>query len=228
MRYYPIFLDLKGVPCLVVGGGQVGERKIKTLQTCGAKIFLVSRELTPYLEKEIQHGRVELLAQDYQTEHLEGKSLIIGATDDPDLNGKVGQEARTRGLLCNIVDKPKECSFILPSLVTRGDLTIAVSTAGNSPALAKKIRQDLEERFPEIYGPYLEVLGKIRREILSRNLPAQKNPTIFQAMIQAPILTWMETKEEETFYDFLDRLVDPPIDRFKLNQIWNESLDSLP
>ena len=162
MRYYPVFLDLQNLPCLVIGGGQVGERKVKTLQSCAAKVFLISRDLTPYLEEEVRQGRIELLAPAYQTEHLAGKFLVIGATDDPNLNGKIGREARERGLLCNIVDKPQECNFILPSLVSRGDLTIAVSTAGKSPALAKKIRQDLERVFPEIYGLYLELLGQIR------------------------------------------------------------------
>ncbi len=115
MRYYPVFLDLKDVPCLVIGGGQVGERKVKTLQSCAAKVFLISRELTPYLEEEVRQGRIELLAPAYQTEHLPGKFLVIGATDDPNLNGKIGREARERGILCNIVDKPQECNFILPS-----------------------------------------------------------------------------------------------------------------
>ena len=179
MRYYPAFLDLKDVPCLVIGGGQVGERKVKTLQSCAAKVYLISRELTPYLEEEVRKGRVELLAPAYQTGHLTGKFLVIGATDDPILNGKIGREARERGILCNIVDKPQECNFILPSLVSRGDLTIAVSTAGKSPALAKKIRRDLEEVFPEIYGLYLDLLGQIRNRSFPETCHSRKTKKSF-------------------------------------------------
>ena len=228
MRYYPVFLDLRDLPCLVIGGGQVGERKVKTLQSCAAKVFLISRELTPYLEEEIRHGRIKLLAQAYQAEHLPGKFLVIGATDDPNLNGKIGREARDRGILCNIVDKPQECNFILPSLVSRGDLTIAVSTSGKSPALAKKIRQDLEKVFPEIYGLYLELLGQIRNEILARNLSQQENQKIFQTLVNSPVLSWLETGNFEALYDLMDQLLEPPFPRSKLTEILNQQSPSIP
>ena len=228
MRYYPVFLDLHNLPCLVIGGGQVGERKVKTLQSCAAKVFLISRDLTPYLEEEVRQGRIELLAPAYQTEHLAGKFLVIGATNDPNLNGKIGREARERGLLCNIVDKPQECNFILPSLVSRGDLTIAVSTAGKSPALAKKIRQDLERVFPEIYGLYLELLGQIRNEILARNLSQQENQKIFQTLVDSPVLSWVESGNFDALYDLMDQFLDPPFPRFKLNKILNQQSPSIP
>lgn len=228
MRYYPILLDLKNIPCLVIGGGQVGERKVKTLQACDAKVFLISRELTPYLEEEVRQARIQLLGPAYQTENLAGKFLVIGATDDPVLNGKIGRDARESGILCNIVDEPKECNFILPSLVSRGDLTIAVSTAGKSPALAKKIRQDLEEMFPEIYGLYLEMIGQIRTLILSRNLAEQEKQIIFQALINAPILSWLETGNLEPLYDLMDQLLEPPIPRSQLTEILNKLFPSLP
>ena len=138
MRYYPAFLDLQGLGCLVVGGGQVGERKVKTLQSCGAEVHLVSPELTSFLEEEVRQGRVRLLAPEFLPEHLEGMFLVIGATDDPEVNQRISLEARSRNLFCNIVDKPGECNFIVPSQVHRGDLVIAVSTGGRSPALAKK------------------------------------------------------------------------------------------
>jgi precorrin-2 dehydrogenase/sirohydrochlorin ferrochelatase len=227
MRYYPAFLDLRDVSCLVVGGGQVGERKIKTLQSCGARVSLISRELTPYLQEEVLQGRIGFLAPDYQSGHLTGKFLVIGATDDPVLNEKIGREARGRGLLCNIVDKPRECNFILPSLVTRGDLTIAVSTAGNSPALAKKIRQDLEKEFTEIYALYLELLGQIRNEILARKLSQEENQKIFQTLVNAPVLSWLKSGNFESLYELLDHLLDPPYPRSKLTEILNQPFSSL-
>lgn len=226
MRYYPVFLDLKYVPCLVGGGGQVGERKIKTLLSCSADVFLVSRDLTPYLEEEIGKGRIELLAQDYHTGHLSGKFLVIVATDDPILNAKIGREAQEKGMLCNVVDKPQKCNFILPSLVSRGDLTIAVSTAGKSPALAKRIRQNLEKEFGEIYGLYLELLGQLREEILSRQMPQQQNQKIFQALVEAPVLSWLEKGNFEALYAFLDQLLDPPYPRSKLIDFLKQTFPS--
>jgi precorrin-2 dehydrogenase/sirohydrochlorin ferrochelatase len=209
MRYYPVFLDLKETSCLVVGGGQVGERKVKTLQACGARVFLVSRDLTPYLKEEVAQDRVSLLKGDYDHSCLDHMFLVIGATDDADLNHKIGREARHRGLLCNIVDKPAECNFILPSLVRRGDLTIAVSTAGKSPALARKIREDLENIFPEIYGTYLDFLGKIRQEVLNLSLPQPQNQKIFEALIKAPVLSWMSNGDAKAIEGLLNRLLGP-------------------
>jgi precorrin-2 dehydrogenase/sirohydrochlorin ferrochelatase len=219
MRYYPVFLDLEDTPCLVIGGGQVGERKVKTLLSCRAQVYLISRERTPFLDEEIREKRVILLAPAYETRHLEGKMLVIGATDDPELNKRIGREARGRGMLCNIVDDPGECNFILPSLVSRGDLTIAVSTAGKSPALAKKIRQALEKEFPGSYGPYLELLGHIRAQVQSRGMAQKENQRIFEALVDSPLLPWLEAGTLEPVYTLLDSLLDPPLPRSPLTEI---------
>ena len=210
MRYYPAFLDLQGLACLVVGGGQVGERKVKTLVDCGAVVHLVSPELTPFLEEEVRQGRVRLLAPEFLPEHLEGMLLVIGATDDPEVNRRISAEARSRNLLCNIVDKPRECNFIVPSQVRRGDLVIAVSTGGRSPALAKKIRQDLENLFPDIYSSYVALLGRVREYLLAQGLPQAKNRQIFASLIEAPILESLRKGDREDLTSQLIRLLDPP------------------
>ncbi len=227
MRYYPVFLDLQNTPCLVVGGGQVGERKVKTLQSCSAKVYLISQELTPYLREEVQQGRIILLASSYQTEYLKEMLLVIGATDDSELNKKIGREAKEHRILCNIADEPNECNFILPSLVCRGDLTIAVSTAGKSPALSKKIRLDLEEKFPEIYGPYLELLGQIRNEVLARKMSQEENQKIFETLVTAPILSWLETGAFESLFALMDRLLKPPFPRANLTELLDKLFPSL-
>lgn len=210
MRYYPAFLDLQGLGCLVVGGGQVGERKVKTLMDCGAVVHLVSPELTPFLEEAVRQGRVRLLAPEFLPEHLEGIFLVIGATDDPEVNRRISAEARSRNLLCNIVDKPLECSFIVPSQIRRGDLVIAVSTGGRSPALAKKIRQDLENLFPDIYSIYVALLGRVREYLLAQGLPQARNQQIFESLIEAPILESLERGDREDLTNQLIRLLDPP------------------
>ena len=210
MRYYPVFLDLRGASCLVVGGGQVGERKVKTLQACGADVRLVSPELTAYLAEEVRQGRVRLLASAFLPEHLEGLFLVIGATDDPETNLRISQEARARTLLCNIVDRPEECNFIVPATIRRGDLIIAVSTGGRSPALAKKIRQDLEKRFPDIYNSYVALLGRVREYVLTVGLPQAKNQQIFESLIEAPVLESLQRGDREGLTGHLIRLLDPP------------------
>jgi precorrin-2 dehydrogenase/sirohydrochlorin ferrochelatase len=210
LRYYPAFLDLQGAACLVVGGGQVGERKVRTLTDCGAVVHLVSPELTPFLEEEVRQGRVRLLAPEFLPKHLEGMFLVIGATDDPDVNQRISLTARSRKLLCNIVDKPRECNFIVPSQVHRGDLVIAVSTGGRSPALAKKIRQDLENLFPDIYSSYVTLLGRVREYLLAQGLPQARNQQIFESLIEAPILASLQKGDREDLINQLLRILDPP------------------
>jgi len=149
MRYYPIGLDIAERRCLVVGGGEVGQRKAERLLECGARVTVVGRELTRRLEGLVREGRVGHIAADYDKSHLEGVFLVIGATDDGDVNERIFRDARRKGVLANIVDDPGRCDFILPALCRQGDLVITVATGGRSPALAKKLRQELEER----YGP---------------------------------------------------------------------------
>jgi precorrin-2 dehydrogenase / sirohydrochlorin ferrochelatase len=211
MGYYPVSLNLQNVSCLVVGGGQVGERKIMTLLSCGAKVYLISRDMTSTLKEAVEQGRVIWLSENYEPQFLEGKFLIIGATDDETLNGRISRESRDRGILCNIVDNPPLCDFILPSLVRRGDLSIAISTGGKSPALAKRIRRKLDQEFPESYGPYVELLGIIRAHVLPRGMTQQENQQIFEALIDSPLLSWLQKGEVEPFYDLLNRLITPPL-----------------
>lgn len=228
MRYYPAFLDLRGASCLVVGGGQVGERKVKTLLECGAVVHLVSPELTPFLEEEVRQGRVRRTASDFAPSQLDGMFLVIGATDDPETNRRLSAEARSRNLLCNIVDRPRECNFIVPSTITRGDLILAVSTGGQSPALAKKIRQDLENLFPDSYSRYVALLGRVREYVLARGFPQAKNQQIFESLIKAPILELLQGGNRENLTNQLIRLLYPPPQRKEVENWLRELHESLP
>jgi precorrin-2 dehydrogenase/sirohydrochlorin ferrochelatase len=136
--------------------------------------------------------------------------LVIGATDDPEVNQRISVASRSRNLLCNIVDKPRECNYIVPSQVHRGDLVIAVSTGGRSPALAKKIRQDLENLFPNSYSIYVALLGRVREYILAQGLPQARNQQIFEMLIEAPILESIKRGDREDLTNQLIRLLDPP------------------
>ena len=145
LKYYPVFWNITGKKCVVIGGGEVAARKVARLLECGAQVQVVSPELVPEMTALKKEGSVEHIDGDYTSEHLCGACLVIGATDDEQVNARISHDARTKGIPVNIVDDPQKCDFILPSLVERGDLTIACGTGVTSPALARHFREELEE-----------------------------------------------------------------------------------
>ncbi len=188
MGYYPILLELEGKTALVVGGGSVAQRKIEGLLQCGASINIICRKLSHRLKELVDAKTIRHLGNEFRNEHMEGAFLVIAATDDKLLNQEVSKIARESGILVNAVDQPLDCNFILPSVVRRGDLLIGISTSGNSPALAKKIRQDLEKRFGQEYAAFLRLMGHLRKKVLSRGLPQEENGLIFQRIIDSGVL----------------------------------------
>ena len=183
MRYYPVNLDILGRACLVVGGGAVATRKVLRLLQCGARVTVVSPRFTPTLERRAAEGELLLHRRGYQSGDLEGMFLVIGATDDEALNQRIHRDAEARGQLCNIADRPKVCNFILPAIVSRGDLVLAISTAGKSPALAKKLRQELASRIGPEYGPLLDLMGAVRRKLLAREHAPEEHKPLFEALL---------------------------------------------
>ncbi|MBW2070174.1 MAG: bifunctional precorrin-2 dehydrogenase/sirohydrochlorin ferrochelatase [Deltaproteobacteria bacterium] len=195
MRYYPVFLRVENRSCLVVGGGQVGARKVQTLVDAGARVSLISAELVPELEQRVRNGEVKLLGSRYESHHLQGCLLVIAATNDNNLNKRIARDAEQRGVLCNVVDLPEHCSFILPAFVQRGSLTLAVSTAGQSPALARKIRLELEEKFGEEYGFFLELMGAVRQKLLAVSSDSAANKKTFEDLVNSELLQLVKRKE---------------------------------
>jgi precorrin-2 dehydrogenase/sirohydrochlorin ferrochelatase len=160
-EYFPAFLDLRGRRCLVAGGGAVGERKVADLLRCGAAVTVVSPRLTPDLLALARAGLIAHRPRPFRRADVRGAALVIAATGDPDVDAAVVAEARRRRALVNVVDRPAACDFILPSVLRRGGLQIAVSTGGRSPALAREIRKRLER----VIGPeYAELAERVGRE----------------------------------------------------------------
>lgn len=188
MRYYPLFLDITGRKCVVVGGGNVAERKVKRLLACGARVEVVGKSLTPLLAAWSGEEKVVHRDADYADSCLADAFFVIGATDDETVNGRIARDARALGIPVNIIDDPARCDFILPSIVERGDLSIAVSTGGRSPALAKKIRKELETAYGPEYAILLEILGKLRRKVVAGGRPSDENRACFEAVISSEIL----------------------------------------
>ncbi len=174
--YYPAFLDLTGRPCVVVGAGEVAERKVAALLRAGARVTVVSPEGTEEVARLAQGGEIAWRRRAYQPGDLAGAWLAIAATDDPAVNRVIAQEAEERRVLLNVADRPALCSFIAPSIVQRGDLTIAISTSGRSPAMARKVREEMERHFPEEYGALLDVAAAVRERLLKESArpPAER------------------------------------------------------
>ncbi|MBF0377405.1 MAG: bifunctional precorrin-2 dehydrogenase/sirohydrochlorin ferrochelatase [Desulfamplus sp.] len=178
LQYYPIALDVKGKNCLVVGGGSVGARKALTLARCGAIVSVVSPIFSDEFHKNIidtHHKLIRCIQKPYEPNDLNSIFLVIGATNNICVNRQIANDARERQILCNIADFPEGSSFVLPSIVSRGDLVITVSTSGNSPAFAKKLRKELELQFGEEYAVFLTLMGKIRDWLLSKKNSQEKN-----------------------------------------------------
>lgn len=148
--YYPIFLKIQGKNCVVIGGGKVAERKVRGLLEHGASILVISPSLSPGLKRLAKKGQIRAEARGYQAGDLDSAFIAIAATDDPRINLKVAQEAKEKGVLANIADEQWRLSdFILPSTLRRREFAIAVSTGGANPALARRIREELENLFPQ-------------------------------------------------------------------------------
>ena len=174
---FPMFLKLEGKQCLVVGAGSVGEPKIGGLLETGARIRVVALDATPTVREWARAGTIELELRAFTSDDLDGAFLAVVATTSRTLNERVYHEAQRRGVLCNVVDVPDLCDFFYPSVVRRGDLQIAVSTAGQSPSLAQKIRQQLEKQFGPAYAEWVKELGETRKLILASDLDKEKSWT---------------------------------------------------
>lgn len=187
VKYYPICLDIREKRCVVVGGGDVAERKIIRLLECGALVTVVAKKLTPPLMNMAAAGKLTHVDDNYDQQYLAGAFLVIGATDREEVNDRIAADCRARVIMVNIVDDPGRCDFILPSLVNRGSLSIAVSTDGKSPALARKLREELSDRFGPEYEDYLELLGWLRERIIAAGRPAVDNRDVFTALVDSPL-----------------------------------------
>jgi precorrin-2 dehydrogenase/sirohydrochlorin ferrochelatase len=197
MRYYPICLDIRGRYCLVVGGGLVAERKVKGLLAGGAIVTVVSPQITEGLQDLLAQGEISWSERGYQSGELEGVFLVIAATDETQVQEAVYNEAVKKNILVNVADVPEKCSFILPAQVRRGDLCIAVSTAGKSPALAKKLRQSLEKTYGNEYKVLVDLLGEIRPMVLERGLSQQENEAIFNTLLESDVLALIRSEKWE-------------------------------
>jgi len=170
LAYYPMFLKISWKKCVVVGGGRVARRKVRALLEYGANVEVISPDPCPELNKLAETGEIKVLRRHYQAGDLQGAFLAIAATDNSTLNQQVIKEAKGKAVLVNVVDDLENSDFIVPSYVRRGALTIAVSTAGRSPALARKIRTKLEKELGDEYASLVRLVGEVRAEVRQQGI----------------------------------------------------------
>lgn len=191
MKLYPIHLNISGMKCVVVGGGEVAERKVAALIECDADVVLVGKIITQKLEVMEREGRIKRIPDDYKSDYIEGALLVVGATDRDDVNAAIYADSRARNILVNIVDNPEKCQFIVPSQVRRGDLLISISTGGKSPALARRLRESLEEQYGSEYQVLLDIMGRLRSKITARGASSKVNRKIFESVLDTDILRYI-------------------------------------
>jgi len=180
---FPLFLRLDGRRCLLVGAGEIATQKLDGLLSAGANVHIVAPRASEKIQQLVREGTLCWSRRTFETRDLSGATLVIAATGDSEVNAQVFHEARRQGVLCNAVDEPDHCDFYYPAVVRRGDLQIAISTAGHSPALARRLRHDLESQFGEAYSDWLSFLGRARRRLFQRRIDPLRRKGILHRLV---------------------------------------------
>lgn len=180
--YYPIFLDISRKPCLIVGGGKVAERKVRSLLKFGAAVHVVSPRLARALSELVKKGKISVTARQYETQDLQGVGLVFAATNSENINKKVYEDARALNIPVNVVDNPSLCDFIVPSIVKKGPIVIAISTSGTLPFLSKRLRKDISQEISPDYVRYARVMGRLRKLIITTIRDKKARTRIMQKM----------------------------------------------
>jgi precorrin-2 dehydrogenase/sirohydrochlorin ferrochelatase len=209
LKYYPVFLDINKKKCVIVGGGEVAARKAERLLDCGAKVLVISPKLLPELAALKEKGSISHIAAEYSGDLLDKSALVIGATDDEETNARISDDARAKGIPVNIVDDPQKCDFILPALMQRGDLTIAIGTGGKSPALARHLREELELKYGGEYEVFLDILGKLRVKMAKNE---GKGRDWFNSMIAAGMLESIQARDIEKVHKIIKNITGEEVD----------------
>ena len=214
--HYPVYLNLTGKKCLVFGGGPIAEDKIAKLQSTGAQVTIVSPTVTPNLQAWAHRGDFQWQPREYQAGDMEGAFLSIAATNDRQVNHEIFQEAERLGVLINVVDDPEQGTFIAPAVVRRGQVTLAISTGGASPALARKLREALTEAAVLEWADLARVLSLARKVVKKRGLTV--DPQRWQCCITTELLQLAQSgHEDQALSSLLSRLTDPDAPGLCLN-----------
>lgn len=201
MAYYPIFVEMAGRRCLVIGGGGVAEGKVQGLLAAGADVTVVSPTLTPALKKLLDAGRLRWQARDYANGDLEGYEVCLVATDAGAVNAAVAAEGKRRRVWVNAADDPANCDFILPSVIRQGQVVVAASTGGASPALARRLREELTDFLSEDYAPLADLLNEVRSQLKQRRISVEAET--WQTAIDTRLRALLAQRRREEAREYL-------------------------
>lgn len=218
-KYYPLALDLATKEVLVVGGGSVAERKAQSLLESKAEVTVVSPKLTSRLQEQADKGLISYKKRNYRTTDIEGKFLVIGATDNFEVNRKIAEDGLERNLLINIVDQPEISNFNVPAVIRQGSLCLSISTAGKSPALSGRIRRELEEKFGPEYGEFLELMGNLRAEIISKVDDINERRRIFKELAYSKVIDYIRVEDYQRVEELLNNILPEDVN---LKEVTNE------
>jgi uroporphyrin-III C-methyltransferase/precorrin-2 dehydrogenase/sirohydrochlorin ferrochelatase len=187
MRYYPVFLDLAGQPCVVLGGGRFAAEKVASLLDAGARVTVISSQFGKPIEALIADGSIDPIRREYRPGDLSGARLVVDASEDEAINRQAWLEAESAGILINVVDRPAQCRFIAPAVVRRDPLLIAISTSGDSPFLASALRVRLERWLGSEWGPFTALVGRVRRGLRERGVPLPEQTRAYRRLIASDV-----------------------------------------
>jgi precorrin-2 dehydrogenase len=205
--YYPVYIQLRQQPCVVVGGGKIAEGKVDGLLAAQANVTVISPDLTAHLRGLVEEKQITYLARTYQTGDLTGAFMVICATDQAEINHEVWQEASANRQLVNVVDDTPRCNFIAPSILRKGDLTIAISTSGKAPALAVRLKERLQRELGPEYEPFLDLAGELR-EPLARHIPDfETRKALWYELVDSEILDVLARGDETAAREIISRVV---------------------
>jgi precorrin-2 dehydrogenase len=194
--YYPVYIQLHEQPCVVIGGGKIAEGKVEGLLAADARVTVVSPDLTPQLHELAKQGRIKYISRTYQLGDLTGAFLVISATDQTETNHQVWAEASANRQLVNVVDDTPHCNFIAPAILRKGDLTIAISTAGKAPALAVRLKEQFQKELGPEYERFLELAGQLR-EPLAHHIPDfETRKSLWYELVDSDVLDLLARGEE--------------------------------
>ena len=197
----------------MVGAGEVGKRKIQSLIDSGAGhvTIIETQPADPEMDSINNLDNVDFKCRKFKDNDLDGKFLVIACTSSEEVNWRISNLCAERGILCNIVDQPEKCSFIVPATVKRGDLTVAISTAGQSPAMAKRIRKELQESFGDEYARLLTLMGRIRPLMLGLGLGTKGNTVVFRTLVNSELLTAIKDQKLDAARKILEESLPDPL-----------------
>jgi len=196
-KYYPVMLNIENKECVIIGGGDIAYRKILELIEYGASIKLVSPSINEDIKSLVDNKSINYIDDKYDKAYVENAYIVVASTNDSRVNNQIFVDCTDKKILVNVVDDPKNCSFIVPSKIRRGDLTISISTNGKSPTLSRSIREELEKKYDEHYETFLNILGDARQEVMVKVKDYSKKKEIFNAIMKEDYLTKLKLFGED-------------------------------